>query len=212
MRTIAVGMLLLALPVTAAAQPGMTPYAQPPAPATGPAAQPEPKARLELSLGAASPKGDWETTVPAETSPSFGLQLGVNVASNISVFGGFRLVRVKFDERSADAGIPEDFEMSHRELQLGLRFTSPMSATAKLFVEGNVNSSTLAYEYQGESDSISGVGLGVRGGLIFMIDRKIGIGAAVSYTSAGIEPEGDERGETFDDTWLGFDGNLSIWF
>lgn len=198
----------LALPLTAAAQPGATPYyAQPPV--VAPAAV-EPKVRLELALGAMSPKGDWESELDAETSPLFGLQLGFTVAPNISLFGGFRYVRVQFDEEG-DVAVPEDFELSHRELQLGLRFTSPMSPTSKLFVEGNLNSSQVKASYQGESESFSGVGVGVRGGVIFMLDRKIGLGVAVSYTSAGIDVD-EEGGEAFDDTWLGLDGNLNFWF
>jgi hypothetical protein len=196
----------LALPLTAAAQPGMTPYyAQPPVAAPAPA----PKMHLELALGAASPKGDWKGEIDAETSPLFGLQLGFSVGPNISLFGGFRYVRVKFSEE-AEVSIPESFELSHRELQLGLRFLSPMSPTSKLFVEANVNSSTVKASYEGDSESYSGVGVGVRGGMIFMLDRKIGLGVAVSYTSAGIDV--DEGGEAFDDTWLGLDANLNFWF
>ena len=198
----------LALPLTAAAQPGATPYyAQPP---VGAPVAVEPKVRLELALGAMSPKGDWKDELQADTSPLFGLQLGFTVAPNISLFGGFRYVRVKFDE-SDGAAIPEEFELTHREMQLGLRFTSPMSPTSKLFVEGNVNSSTLRASFEGESESYSGIGLGVRGGVIFMLDRKIGLGAAVSYTSAGVDVD-EESGEAFDDTWIGLDANLNFWF
>jgi hypothetical protein len=176
-----------------------------------PTAQPEePKARLELSLGAASPKGDWKETIPAETSPAFGIQLGINVAPSVSVFGGFRYIRVRLEENT-DGSFPEELQFTHRELQLGLRFTSPMSATSKFFLEGNVSSTTVAVDFQGDGESISGLGLGVRGGLIFMVDRKIGIGAALSYSSAGIDTE-NEGGEAFDDSWVGFDANLSIGF
>jgi hypothetical protein len=197
----------LAVPLTAAAQPGATPYyAQPPVAAP---VELEPKVRLEVSLGAASPKGDWKNELQADTSTAFGVQLGFAVAPNVSLFGGFRYVRVKLAD-DAEAGAPEGFELSHRELQLGLRYTSPMSPTSKFFIEGNINSSTVAASFEGESESYSGVGLGARGGLIFMLDRKIGLGFAVSYTSAGIDIE--EGGEAFDDTWLGFDGNLNFWF
>lgn len=198
----------LALPLTAAAQPGMTPYyAQPPVAAPAPV---EPKVRLELALGAASPKGDWKSELDADTSPIFGLQLGFSVAPNISLFGGFRYIRVKFTEE-AEVNIPEDFELSHQELQLGLRFTSPMSPTSKLFVEANLSSTSLDVSFDGGSESFSGVGVGVRGGAIFMLDRKVGLGVAASYTSAGIDVD-EEGSEAFDDTWLGLDANLNIWF
>jgi len=207
MRTI-VALTLLALPATAAAQPGMTPYyAQPPMAA--PVAV-EPKLRLELSLGAASPKGDWKDQLAADTSPALGLQLGFTVAPNVSVFGGFRYVNVKFQDTAIDGGaVPADLELSHRELQLGLRFMSPISPSAKFFVEGHVHSATIAASYQGQTDSESGLGLGGRGGVVFMVDRKIGLGAAVSYSSADIEID---QTESFADTWLGFDGFLSFWF
>ena len=209
MRKIVVAMLL-ALPTMAAAQPGMTPYyAQPPVAAP----EPEPKARLELSLGMASPKGDWKDTIPADQSPAFGIQLGVNLSPNMSIFGGYRHVSVRLDEDTVDGGIPEDFELTHRELQLGIRFTSPISPGAKLFIEGNVSSTKLSAEFEGESDSISGVGAGVRGGVMFMADRKIGLGVAASYSNAGLsDDENSEGGEEFDDTWLGLDASLNIFF
>jgi hypothetical protein len=210
MRMISMVMVCTVLPLTASAQPGATPYyAQPPVIAPAPV---EPKLRLELSLGAASPKGDWKEDMAVETSPSFGLQLGFTVAPNISLFGGFRYVRVQFDEDVV--GETDDFELTHRELQLGLRYTSPMSPTSKFFLEGQLNRSTVAASFQGESESYSGVGLGARGGMIFMVDRNIGLGLALSYTSAGIDvnEDGEAGGEKFDDTWLGFDANLSFWF
>lgn len=198
---------LLALPTAAAAQPGMTPYSAQP-PASAPVAT-EPTMRLELSLGAASPKGDWEDQIGADTSPAFGLQLGFAVGRNVSLFGGFRYVRVKFQDEAIDAGIPDDLKLTHRELQLGLRFMSPVSPTAKVFIEGNVHSATIAVDYQGESDSESGMGFGARGGLVFMVDRKIGLGAALSFASADIDVG---EGESFEDGWLGVDGSLSVWF
>lgn len=205
--TIAALPFLLALPAIAAAQPGMAPYyAQPPAPAPVAA---EPKVHVELSVGAASPKGDWKDQLGADTSPILGLQLGFAIAPNVSLFGGLRYVDVRLQQDAIDGGVPEGLELSHRELQLGLRFMSPVSPTAKLFIEGHVHAARVAASYQGETESESGVGLGGRGGLVFMVDRKIGLGAAISYASAAIEVG---EGETFDDTWLGFDGFVAIWF
>ena len=208
MRKIAVAMLL-ALPTMAAAQPGMTPYyAQPPVAAP----EPEPKARLELSLGMASPKGDWKDVIPADQSPAFGVQLGISLSRNMSIFGGYRHVSVRMDQDAIDGGIPEDFDLTHRELQLGIRMTSPISPGAKLFIEGNINSTRLTADFEGDSESISGVGAGVRGGVLFMADRKIGLGVAASYSNAGLEEDGGEGGEAFDDAWLGFDASINIFF
>lgn len=207
MRKIAVTMLLAALPTMAAAQPGMTPYyAQPPVAAP----EPESKARLELSLGMASPKGDWKEAIPAEQSPAFGIQLGVAVAPNLSIFGGYRHVSVRLDEDTIDGGIPEDFELTHHELQLGLRFTTAISPSAKFFLEGNISSTRLTADFQGDSDSISGLGAGVRGGVIFMADRKIGLGVAASFSRARLSE--DSESDEFDDAWTGLDANLNIFF
>lgn len=208
MRKIAVAMLL-ALPTMAAAQPGMTPYyAQPPVAAP----EPEPKARLELSLGMASPKGDWKEAIPAEQSPAFGIQLGVAVAPNISIFGGYRHVSVRLDEQAIDGGIPDNFELTHHELQLGVRAATAISPGAKLFIEGNISSTRLTADFDGDSDSISGIGAGVRGGVLFMVDRKIGLGVAASYSRAGLSDDSDGGEEEFDDAWTGLDANLNIYF
>src|SRR5687767_6464406 len=96
MRIIA-GVSILLLPLTAAAQPGNTPYYAAPPPEPVVVAPAEPKINLELALIAAGPKGDWKE-LDAETSPGFGLQLGVTVSPGVSIFGGLRYVRVEYDE------------------------------------------------------------------------------------------------------------------
>lgn len=201
MRKIAV-LAMLALPVTAAAQPGATPYyAQPPEPAP---ALFEPKAHLEIGLIAGTPKGDWEQ-LDSETSPGFHLQLGYTIGQNISLFGGLRYMRVEYNEQTLGT---TDLELSHRELQLGLRYMSPISPSAKFFLEGNIHSATLTASTQGESEQESGMGLGVRAGLVFMVDTKIGLGVAVGYSSADITAGEDE----FEDAWLTGDASLSFFF
>lgn len=208
MKTIA-GLVLVALPLTAAAQPGAAPYyaAPPPQPVV---VQPaEPKVRLEIGLLAASPKGDWDQ-IEADTSPGFGVQLGFRVSPGVDLFGGLRYVRVDYDEEAL--GLPSDsgLEISHRELQVGVRFTTALSPGAKGFFEGNIHSATLAASFEGESESESGLGIGVRGGVIFMADRTIGIGVAAGYTSADITADGEA--EEFEDAWLTGDAFVSFWF
>jgi len=202
MRKIAV-LAMLALPVTAAAQPGNY-YAQPPPPAAAPALF-EPKAHLEIGIIAGTPKGDWKE-LQSETSPGFHLQLGYTIGQNISLFGGLRYMRVEYDEQALGVS---DLELSHRELQLGLRFMSPISPSAKFFVEGNLHSATLTASVEGDSQQESGMGLGARAGLVFMVDTKIGLGFAVGYSSADVSfDEGDE----FEDAWLTGDASLSFFF
>jgi opacity protein-like surface antigen len=200
---------LVALPALAAAQPGNY-YAQPPPPQPVPSApevQPEPKAHLELAILASSPRGDWKKQLGGETSPGLQLRLGFAVAPNISVFGGVRYVRVNYDEAVLGSS---DLRLSQRELQLGMRFTTPVSPTARLFVEGDVHSATLTASVEGDSESESGVGLGVRAGVMFMLDRKIGLGFAIGYSSADIELNDGE--DEFEDEWLSGDVGLTFLF
>jgi opacity protein-like surface antigen len=197
---------LLSLPALAAAQPGNY-DAQPPQP-TPPEVLPEPKAHLDLAIIAASPRGDWKDQLDADTSPGFQLRIGVVVAPNISVFGGARYLRVNYNEDTLGTS---DLRLSQRELQLGLRFMSPVSPTAKLFVEGDVHSATLTASAPGDSESESGVGLGVRAGVLVMLDRKIGLGLAVGYSSADIELDTDS-GDQFEDSWLSGDVGLNFFF
>jgi hypothetical protein len=52
------------------------------------------------------------------------------------------------------------------------------------------------------------MGFGVRGGLIHMIDTKIGFGVGVGYSSADITAGEDE----FEDAWLTGDASLTFFF
>ncbi len=181
----------------------MTPYyAQPPQ--SAPAAY-EPKTRLDIGLVAASPKGDWDQ-VQVETSPGFHLALGFAVGPSVSLFAGLRYIKVKPAENDSSF---DGIDISHRELQLGLRFTSPMSPTAKFFLEGNVHAATISVDADGgEGESESGMGLGVRAGMMFMVDSRIGLGGAIAYSSAGINPDETD----FEDAWLSGDAFVSFGF
>jgi outer membrane protein assembly factor BamA len=206
MRTL-VGIVLVVLPATALAQPGATPnYAAPPPAAVAPA-PPTPKVRLEVSLLAASPKGDMEQQLDADTSGGIGVQVGFLIAPNLDLFAGYRYINVELKD---DSALPEDFELSHRELQVGLRYTSPIAPSANLFFEGNIHSAKVAVDFQDTSDSVSGMGFGGRAGLIFMADSKIGLGVAGSYSSSSISTDGE--GEDLEDAWLSGDVFVSAWF
>jgi hypothetical protein len=208
MRTL-VGIVLVGLPAAALAQPGATPYYAAPPPAAVAPAPPAPKVRLEVSLVAASPKGDWEDMqLGADTSGGIGVQVGFLIAPNMDIFAGYRYVDV---ELKNDSGLPEDFELSHRELQVGLRYTSPVAPSANLFLEGNVHSAKLEASFQGESQSLSGIGFGGRAGLIFMADSKIGLGVAASYSKANVSGS-DGEGDDLEDAWLSGDLFLNAWF
>ena len=199
MRKLAV-LTMLALPATAVAQPGVPAphYAQPPAPEVV-----EPKGRLEIGVIAGFPRGTWELLNP-DTSPGFHLQLGYEIAQNVGVFGGLRYMRVNYDSATLGA----DANLSHRDVQLGVRFTTPMGPTAKLFVEGNLQLATLGVRVNGSSASESGFGLGGRAGMLFTVAPKAALGIAVGYSSATITADGDE----FDDEWVTADGSFSFFF
>ncbi len=207
MRIAVVAVVVLVLPLTAAAQPGMTPMTAPPGPEPVVVA-PQPKVHFEVGLVAASPKGDWKAA-GAETSPGFHVQLGVAVSPNLSLFGALRYVGVQF---TPDSGVPADAQISHRELQLGLRFTSPISPGAKLFVEGNLHSATIAADYQGDSQSESGGGLGVRAGVLFMMSRTLALGVGVDYSSSTITADSPDTQMDFKDEWVGANGFVSFLF
>src|SRR5262245_15157032 len=145
--------VLVLIPAIAAAQPGMTPASSEPSssqpsyntpqPAYTPPAPPppaEPKVRLGIAIVAASPQGDWEQA-QADTSPGFQLQLGFAVSPNVSLFGGIRYVALRFQEA---AEVPQDVDLSHRQLALGLRYSSAMGPSSKFFIEGNIHSATVA--------------------------------------------------------------------
>jgi hypothetical protein len=214
MRVLAVLVVLL-VPAIASAQPGMTPASSEPyygsqtQPTYTPPAPPppaEPKVRLGVAIVAASPQGDWDQAM-ADTSPGFQLQLGFAVSPNISLFGGIRYVALRFQN---EAQVPQDVNLSHRELALGLRYSSPMGPSSKFFIEGNIHSATVAIDSQGQTDSESGAGLGVRGGLTFMMSRSMGLTAALSYSAAEITPQ--DSSESFQDEWLAFDAGLDFFF
>lgn len=203
---------LVVIPAVAAAQPGNYYAAPPPAqPPPAPAVvDAPPKAHLDVAIIAASPQSELEEQLQVETSPGFQLQVGLFVAPNISLFAGLRYVRMNYDEQALGTS---DIRLSHRELQVGARFTTPIAPTAKLFLEGNLHSATLEASFQGDSQSESGVGIGVRAGVMVMVDRKIGLGLAVGYSSADIEADDGDGGDNgIEDAWLTGDAGLSFFF
>jgi hypothetical protein len=165
-----------------------------------------PRIRFELSLIAASAKGDNR----GGTAGGIGLQVGFLVGSDIDLFAGCRYLANEFP---AGGSIPgEYFEVSHRELQVGLRFTAPVSPSAKAFLEGNVHSAKREVTFQPEdtSGSESGAGMGVRIGVIYMVGSKIGLGAAGSLSASNLSHNSDPG--TFSDAWMAGDLFLNAWF
>jgi len=125
--------------------------------------------------------GDYENV---DTSPVLTLIFGATVAPNISVFGGFRYVVV---QPEGDTG---GIDISQYDFLGGGRYSFPLSPTAKGFGEGFLTYSTLAVDFNGQSDSESGLGFGLRGGVVFTVSGNIGIGGAISFTTADIN-DGD---------------------
>jgi hypothetical protein len=197
-----VSFAVLALPASAGAQPGMTPGMTP---ATAPATTPPPASRLwlEVGVGAASPRGDW-AEVPVDSSPAVFGQLGLAMSPNLSLFVGARRIQIELASELAGQGV----SAAHHELQLGLRYTSPLGPSARLFLEGHLASVKLTVDAPDGGGREAGAGAGVRGGLIFAVGRAVGIGGALGGTSAMIDADGDE----FEDAWVTVDGFVSLGF
>lgn len=156
--------------------------------------------RFDVGLIAGLPQGDYDNV---DTSPGILLAFGITVAPNISVFGGLRYFSIQVE---GDQG---DTEFSNYDFIAGGRYAFPVSPTAKVFGEGMLLYSTLAIDTGGESDSESGIGFGVRGGGVFNVSGNIGIGGAISFSTATIDVPG--FGD-FESAWVGLEGFASFGF
>ncbi len=195
-KVLAFSLLGLSLPLTAIAQPPPPPPPPPPGGGSMATEAPaEPLMRFEAGLIIGIPQGDYEGV---DTSPGIHLQFGYTVAPNISVFGGLRYISVQF----ADA--PEGVSFAHYDFNAGVRYSVPMSPTMKLFGEAHLEFSTVSADAGGESQSESGLGIGVRAGAIFAISPTIGIGGSLGYSTASINDD--------DDAWLTLDAFASFGF
>lgn len=198
MRTlIALGSLVgIAAPLTAVAQPPPPP----PPPGAYAAPAPEPKMRVDVGLSLNIAGGDFENV---DTSPGLNAALGVTVAPRVSVFGGLRVIAVQPDGDSGDGDITQ-FDVS-----AGARYAAPISPTAKIFGEGFLSFTTLSFDtVDGGSDSESGLGFGVRVGALFAVSGNIGVGGAISYTTASIDFDIVD----VDAAWTSLDGFVSFGF
>lgn len=190
-------LLGIALPLTAIAQPPPPP---PPPPSGGGYVAPapvEPSMRVDVGLSANIAGGDFENV---DTSPGFNATLGVTVAPRISVFGGLRFIAIQ----------PEggDGDFSQFDISAGGRYAAPVSPTAKLFGEAFLALTTLSFDTIDGSESESGLGFGIRVGGVFAVSGNIGIGGAVSYTTASV----DLGGFDVDAAWTALEGFVSFGF
>ena len=194
-KLLAVGSLLgVSLPLTAAAQPPPPP---PPAPGGPTGYEPaEPKMRLDVGLIVGLPQGDFGDA--AETSPGINIDFGYTVAPNISIFAGIRYFSIQVEGGTGGA------ELGNYDFHVGGRYSMPVSPTAKVFGEGYLQYATLSISDDGFEASESGIGFGARGGAVFNVSGNIGIGGALSFSTATIEE--------FDAAWLGLEGFVSFGF
>lgn len=196
-KLLALGSLVtVSFPLLAAAQPP-----PPPPPAGGATGYetPEPKMRLDVGLIAGMPQGDFEGV---STSPGINIDFGYTVANNISVFGGIRYFAVQLE------GGNDGVEYGSYDFHVGGRYSVPVSPTAKVFGEGYLQFATLSVEANGFEASESGIGFGARGGGVFNVSGNIGIGGALSFSTASI----DLGDASADAAWLGIEGFVSFGF
>lgn len=197
-KLLALGSLLtVSLPLVAAAQPPPPPP-PPPGGGGGMAGAPsdEPKMRFDVGLIIGLPQEDLDE---ADTSPGINLQFGYTVVPNVSILVGLRYFQVQA-EGLDEAGI----DLSNYDFDIGARYAFPISPTAKAFGEAMLIYSTVAIDAMGMSDSESDIGFGARGGVVFNVSGKIGVGGALSYTTAEIN---DATA-----AWLGIEGFASFGF
>lgn len=152
--------------------------------------------RLDVGLIAGLPQGDFDGV---ETSPGINIDFGYTVVPNVSVFGGIRYFAVQIE------GGNDGVEIGSYDFHVGGRYSVPVSPTAKLFGEGYLQFATLSIAIDGfEDQSETGIGFGARGGGVFDVSGNIGIGGALSFSTATIEE--------FDAAWMGIEGFVSFGF
>lgn len=195
----ALGLLVVVgLPLGAAAQPPPPP--PPPGGGGGGGFETtEPKMRLDVGLIAGLPQGDFEGV---DTSPGINIDFGYTVANNISVFGGIRYFAVQLE------GGNDGVDFGSYDFHVGGRYAVPVSPTAKIFGEGYLQFATLSVSSNGFEDSESGIGFGARGGGVFNVSGNIGIGGALSFSTASI----DIGDASVDAAWMGLEGFVSFGF
>jgi hypothetical protein len=155
--------------------------------------------RFDVGLIAGLPQGDFDE-FDADTSPGLNLQFGYNVNANVGILLGLRYFQVQ-SELLDDAGV----DLANYDLDIGGRYSFPISPTAKAFVDAMLIYSTVAVDGDGvDSNSESGIGFGGRAGAMFAVSGNISVGGALSFTTADIE---DATA-----AWLGLEGFVSFGF
>jgi Outer membrane protein beta-barrel domain len=188
----------LGLPVLAAAQPPPPP---PPGGGGYAAAEPtEPKLRFDVGLIAGLPQQDLDE---ANTSPGINLNFGYGFTPNLGLSVGVRYFQVQVD--GADE---QGIDIGNYDFDIGVRYTTPISPTAKVFGEGMLIYSTLEFKGGGTTVDGSGIGFMARGGVLFRMSGNIWLGGALSYSTASIDLDGTDG----DAGWLGLEGLVSFGF
>jgi hypothetical protein len=158
--------------------------------------------RFDVGLIAGLPQQDLDD---ADTSPGINLQFGYMFTPNIGLLVGARYFQVQVEDA-------QGVDISNFDLDIGARYQMPVSPTARVFGEAMLIYSTLKFEGDGGSIEGSGVGFGIRGGGVFNVSGNIGIGAAVSYTTASIDLEDMGVSAEGDAGWIGLEGFASFGF
>lgn len=159
--------------------------------------------RFDVGLIAGLPQDDIEEGT--NTSPGVNLQFGYNFTPNVGLLVGARYFQVQVEDA---AGV----DVGYFDLDLGGRYTFPVSPTAKVFGEAMLQFASVKIEGDGGSVDGTGIGFGLRGGAMFAVSGNISLGAGVSYSTASVEF--DEMGFTgeIDAGWIGLEGFASFGF
>lgn len=205
-KLLAIGSLVgVSLPLLAAAQPPPPPPPPPSGGGGGYAGDPvasEPKMRFDVGLIAGLPQDDIDD---ADTSPGVTLWFGYNFTPNVGLLVGARYFQVQVEDS-------QGVDIGYFDLDLGGRYQMPVSPTAKVFGEAMLQFASLRVEGDGGSIEGTGIGFGLRGGGVFNVSGNIGIGAAVSFSSASIEFDEDGLSGELDAGWIGLEGFASFGF
>jgi hypothetical protein len=176
------------------------------APVAPPAEEPEPRMRLDAGLIAGVPQGDFAgevsvdgntVDIEAATSPGIHLQFGYRMTDTLGLLVGLRYISVQSDNLS-DSGI----DLASYDVELGGRFSRPISPMASFFGEAMLIRSTVDFSVGGNSMSYSDIGFGARAGLTYRASHTIDVGGSLGYSTAQI------KGYTA--AWLGLEGFVSF--
>lgn len=202
MRQLAFVMLAsLVLAGTAAAQEPAPPESAPPV-----VEEPVPKMRIDVGLIAGVPQGAFagEVNVDGNTidvdagmSPGIHVQFGYRMTPALGLVVGLRYISVQ-SENLSDDGI----DLASYDLELGGRYTHPVSPAANVFAEALLTRSTVDVSVGGGSMSYTDVGFGARAGVAYRASTKLDVGGSLGYTTAEIEG--------YTAAWLGIEGFVSF--